>query len=110
MAEERINRVLHKVLLTGMVLSMATMMVGLLLYIASGSGDDKTIPFDDLLGELANGTPLAIVQLGILMLIATPLMRVVAATVVFAAEKDRQFVLISLFVLIMIAVAMMVKL
>ncbi|MFA5312983.1 MAG: DUF1634 domain-containing protein [Methanomassiliicoccales archaeon] len=109
MADDVINSVLHRVLLCGMLLSLATMSLGLALYIADGSGDDAVIPIETLIDELAAGKPLAIVQLGILMLIATPLVRIIAALVVFAAERDRQFVLIALVVLAMVIVAMVVK-
>lgn len=43
--------------------------------------------------------PFAIIELGIIVLIATPAMRVLSSVFVFAAEKDRTFVLITVFVL-----------
>lgn len=109
MANERINRVLHRVLMYGMLMSLGTMTLGLAMYIATSSGDDEVIPIETLIDELASGTPLAIVQLGILMLIATPFMRVIAALAVFTYEKDRQFIVISSIVLAMILLAMVVK-
>ncbi|QLH74691.1 MAG: DUF1634 domain-containing protein [Methanomassiliicoccales archaeon] len=109
MTGERINEVLHRVLLFGMILSLTIMVLGLLLHIAYGTGNDEVVPIERLPTELANGTPLAIVQLGILVLISTPLMRVVAAMVVFSYQKDVRFVVLSLIVLSMIVVAMLVK-
>lgn len=44
----------------------------------------------------------AIIQFGILLLIATPVMRVVFAAIGFALEKDRLYVFISLLVLLII--------
>jgi uncharacterized membrane protein len=43
--------------------------------------------------------PFAIIELGIIVLIATPALRVLSSIFVFAAEKDRTFVLITVFVL-----------
>jgi uncharacterized membrane protein len=52
-----------------------------------------------LLGALAHGRPEAIIQLGVLMLIATPIARVIFATFAFAMERDRLYLVISLIVL-----------
>lgn len=42
---------------------------------------------------------LAVIQLGIMLLIATPVVRVVTCLVVFAAERDVLYVVLSFFVL-----------
>jgi uncharacterized membrane protein len=43
--------------------------------------------------------PFAVIELGIIVLIATPALRVVSSIFSFAAEKDRTFVAITAFVL-----------
>jgi uncharacterized membrane protein len=43
--------------------------------------------------------PFAIMELGIVVLIATPALRVLSSVFIFAAEKDRLFVAITVFVL-----------
>jgi uncharacterized membrane protein len=48
---------------------------------------------------IATGDPATIIQLGILLLIATPVARVVFALVAFAIEHDRLYVAVSLTVL-----------
>lgn len=48
---------------------------------------------------IASGEPAAIIQLGILLLIATPIARVAFAAVAFAIERDRLYVVISLVIL-----------
>jgi uncharacterized membrane protein len=45
------------------------------------------------------GDAAAIVQLGVLLLIATPIARVIFAAIGFAVERDRLYVAISLAVL-----------
>ena len=42
---------------------------------------------------------LAVIQLGIILLIATPIVRVITCVIVFAAERDILYVLLSFFVL-----------
>jgi len=49
----------------------------------------------------------AIIQLGVILLIATPILRVVFSTVGFALEKDYLYVGISLLVLLIIFSSMM---
>ena len=48
---------------------------------------------------IAAGNPAAIIQLGILLLIATPVARVIFAAIAFAIERDRLYVIISLIIL-----------
>jgi uncharacterized membrane protein len=52
-----------------------------------------------LLRLLMTGDPAAVIQVGILLLIATPVARVVFAVVGFALERDRFYVAVSLTVL-----------
>jgi uncharacterized membrane protein len=52
-----------------------------------------------LLSRLLSGDPSAVIQLGILFLIATPVCRVLFAIVAFVLEGDRLYVAVSLLVL-----------
>ena len=56
---------------------------------------------------LAKGQADAIVQLGILLLVATPICRVVFAAVSFAIERDRLYLAISLTVLAVLLFGML---
>ncbi len=102
--EEHLDRNVSMVLRAGMLLSVAVMAVGLLLYILF-PGPVDSIPLDRLPEEVINGSPVAIISLGILLLIVTPLARVVAAALVFAVNREPRFVLASLAVLAAIALA-----
>jgi len=118
--------VLSKTLLYGVVLSTMIIIVGLV-YMAgtysSGYQCDFTsaslscllnynanvIPHGDYpnnLASIASGLiqlrPFAIIQLGVIVLLATPVIRVFASLLLFAIEKDKQFVLITLFVLLVL--------
>ena len=51
--------------------------------------------FSRLLDNLANVRPIGVAQLGLLVLLATPVARVAAALVGFALERDRLYVIVS---------------
>ena len=60
-----------------------------------------------LLHGMAKGDAAAIIEVGILLLIATPIARVVFAAVAFAIERDRLYVGISLVVLAVLLYGML---
>jgi uncharacterized membrane protein len=118
--------VLSKTLLYGVILSTAIVIIGLIYMAATystGYQCDFTgaslscllnynaalIPHGDYpntLVSIATGVvalkPFAIIELGVVVLLATPVFRVAASLVLFAIEKDRAFVLITLFVLLVL--------
>ena len=47
----------------------------------------------------------SIIQAGIILLIATPILRIIFSTISFALEKDRLYVMISLLVLLIIVLS-----
>ena len=53
----------------------------------------------EIITEAGSGRALAIIQLGLLLLILTPIARVAFAALAFAMEKDRFYVLVTLIVL-----------
>lgn len=59
----------------------------------------------DVVDGLRNLRGRAIIELGLLMLIATPVVRVAASVAVFASLKDRKFVLITLAVLTLLLIS-----
>jgi uncharacterized membrane protein len=60
-------------------------------------------PVDRTVGEVAAGLrvgePDAVISLGLLSLIATPIVRVAASVLLFLAQRDYRYVVITLFVL-----------
>jgi uncharacterized membrane protein len=65
----------------------------------SAAGAAATTDFANLPARLATLEPLAICQLGLLVLLATPVARVTASVVGFALEGDRLYTAITLTVL-----------
>lgn len=63
-----------------------------------------TSPLATVQGVLA-GKPYALIALGLLVLIATPVLRVVASVVTFARRRDRAYTLITAYVLLVLIVS-----
>jgi uncharacterized membrane protein len=120
------ERILSKTLLYGVLASTGVVILGLIIlavkgstgYACDGSGDalscivsfkssySPSQLYPDTLAAVASGLlalkPFAIIQLGVIILLATPVLRVGSSLVLFAYEKDRAFVLITLFVLLVL--------
>jgi len=107
---QRLNRMLHLVLRAGMLISLATMIVGLVWSVMSPGHATDVIPFEKLLDELSGGNPIALIEIGILVLIATPFIRLLTALTVFAYEKNIKFVIVSLLVISVVLLAITIKL
>lgn len=93
------------VLQIGVILSALVIVVGLILLAFQ---PDKFAPqrlqtfpqtFAQVWAGLFNFRPQAIITLGLLLLIATPVLRVIVSIVAFAVERDIRFVVITLVVL-----------
>lgn len=67
-----------------------------------------TTDFSNLPGRLAALEPAAVVQLGLLVLLATPVTRVAASVLGFALEGDRLYTAITLAVLLILLTSIFV--
>ncbi|HVB26165.1 MAG TPA: TSUP family transporter [Ktedonobacteraceae bacterium] len=89
----------------GVIISAAVILLGLILlpFRPGGFSAQRLLTFPQNLGAVWSGLltlqPQAVITLGLLLLIATPVMRVAVSTAVFLVEKDRKFVIITLLVL-----------
>lgn len=93
----------------GIITSTSLLIVGLLaLSISPASWSNVIIPIDQIPSEIAQGNPVAVITLGILILIATPLMRILTALFVFVLERDLKYAGISSFILIIVAIAVII--
>ena len=84
----------------GMYASFAAMGAGLVWWVLAGlpggsASASTVLPFDELLPELAAGNPLALVNLGLLLLLATPGVTLIAAIISFALARNWRYVLVS---------------
>jgi uncharacterized membrane protein len=103
----RLQGLVSRVLRAGVLLSGTLLLAGALWEASTAHGSllDAAAPtgaagFSELLGR---GGAAALVLIGILVLLATPLSRVAISTTLFASSGDRTFATITLFVLAILA-------
>jgi uncharacterized membrane protein len=108
--DTRMEIAVGAVLRIGVGIAAAVTLLGMLLHLASAAhvpapghvfvgepGDLRTIP--GVLADAFAWRPRGILQLGVLLLIATPIARVALLIVAFAFERDALYVAVSAFVL-----------
>ena len=108
--DERVEGIIANLLRSGVLLSAAVVFFGAIIYLSRhgmatadyrvfrGEPSELRHPggiFESVVGFHGRG----IIQLGLLLLIATPIARVAFAIFGFAAERDRMYVIISSIVL-----------
>lgn len=74
--------------------------------VGASTAATETTEFSELLQRLLVLQPLAIVQTGLVVLIATPVVRVVATALGFRRQGDSLYVALSLVVLALLAVSL----
>ena len=111
--------IIGSVLRIGVLLSSVSLVAGLALLVISPPEQASTslgamlalgfgkpsLDGSGLLSGLSSGNGIDFLELGMLILIATPLARVVASIALFSREKDATYVGITLLVLVMLLVA-----
>jgi uncharacterized membrane protein len=109
--DEETDAAIGAVLLAGLLLSIAVMVLGLVLTAARGKvSASQVLPLDQVLPHLRSGDPAAVLDLGILLLFATPLAGVVVALFEFLRRRDGPFSVITLLLLLILAIGFAVAL
>ncbi|OPY34174.1 MAG: hypothetical protein A4E32_00445 [Methanomassiliicoccales archaeon PtaU1.Bin124] len=108
MTPEQLNKIVSLVLRLGMWLSLGIMIVGLVWY-AVDPVPSEVIPVEKVLDQLFHGNPIAMLELGILVLIATPFLRLLTALAAFVYSKQYKFVLVSLVVIAIVLLGIFIK-
>ncbi|MFB6456621.1 DUF1634 domain-containing protein [Chitinophaga sp. Hz27] len=115
--DKDLQLIIGKLLRYGVWSSMAIAIIGGIIYLSSHGQDIVHYPkFEeqdhgilDLLGsmfsDLAAGRGSALILLGIMLLFATPILRVIFSLIGFILEKDKLYVVITLIVLMIIGVS-----
>jgi len=112
------QRIIGWILRMGVIVSMAIVIIGgiIFLFRHGQSINDykdfrKVPPFIDSVKGIFEGVLYgkgqAIIQLGVIVLISTPILRVLFAVIAFFLEKDRLYTCISLLVLLIIVASML---
>jgi len=105
------ERTIGRTLIAMTYVSVALMAVGVLLMFAHGiSPLDPGPPLDptELLSEITSLQPSGFLWLGLLIVIAAPIARVVLAAIAYARDRDRTMVIVSVAILVVLAVAVAV--
>ncbi|MFL9833471.1 DUF1634 domain-containing protein [Chryseobacterium terrae] len=111
-----LNRSVGNLLRLGVILSVITSLIGFVKLFMEGfvmpkkyklldMGSSSEKVWSHFWETLCKGEGMAIIQLGILMLIFTPLMRIIFALIGYLKEKDYVYVIISSIVLAIMAVS-----
>ncbi len=103
------------ILTTGMYASFAAMGAGLVWWLAVGTpgGDTlaaRVVPIDRIVPELIALNPLALINLGVLLLLATPAFTLIAEIITYGAARNWRYAgiagLVSLILLLSLALSM----
>lgn len=111
-----LNRSVGNLLRLGVILSVITSLIGFVKLFTEGfkmprkyklldMGTSSEKVWSHFWETLCKGEGMAIIQLGILMLIFTPLMRIIFALIGYLKEKDYIYVVISSIVLAIMAIS-----
>ncbi|MBW7676432.1 DUF1634 domain-containing protein [Chryseobacterium chendengshani] len=111
-----LNRSVGNLLRLGVILSVITSLIGFIKLFIEGfkmprkyklldMGTSSEKVWSHFWETLCKGEGMAIIQLGILMLIFTPLMRIIFALIGYLKEKDYLYVAISSIVLIIMVIS-----
>lgn len=118
MDDARMEIVMGRLLQVGVLLAASVVLAGGVRYLLIHAGEDasyrvftaKPIALRHPMGLLrgmARGDASSILAVGILLLVGTPICRVIFAVIAFALERDRLYVAISLTVLAVLLFGML---
>lgn len=101
-----LDRIIHSLLVWGVVISSAVMLVGLLIAVITAQPVPEHVPpFGQIIPEVLALQPGGILALGLLILIATPIMRVVSSIFAFIYERDWRYALVTFIVFLIVLVS-----
>lgn len=116
----KLETIISLILIAGVVVSLLVTLTGLFLYHSYGGFrinlDDPqyfihgrnffSFIWDTVRGADGQSASLFMITLGIVILILTPYIRVIASFLFFAATNDRKYVFITLFVLVALTISL----
>jgi uncharacterized membrane protein len=108
--DRRMEEIMGRLLQVGVLLASFVMFAGGVFYLRAHHAETPDYRvftrephvlghFSGVLHGIAAGDPAAIIQVAVLLLIATPVARVVFALIAFAIERDRLYIIVSTIVL-----------
>lgn len=101
-----LNRAASTILTWGFIVSAVLVLAGLVLSAARGDALHTSLEsIPDMLDEVANGRGAGIVGLGILAMVATPIVSTLAVIIACVRIGDRRYALITTAVLVILALS-----
>ncbi|MGI9861316.1 DUF1634 domain-containing protein [Moorella naiadis] len=105
--EYNLEHVVSRVLLAGVLISVVLMLLGMgLLALNPGLSQSHVLPVGQVLKLAPNLHPMALIDLGLIVLLLTPLARVIITGLGFALERDWLFAAISLTVMVILFISL----
>jgi uncharacterized membrane protein len=103
--------VISNVLRWGVILSATIIALGVVWFYLDGGGASQALAtyprsLGGIVQQLGRGEPLALVALGLLLLLLTPIARVAISILVFALERDWLYTVITIVVLLILLVSL----
>jgi uncharacterized membrane protein len=99
----KINALVHWLLIIGLAAAALMMVTGIVLgLLIHRAMPNAMVPLADLTAQLALFNPAAFLSLGLLLLIATPILRVTGSIIGFVLERDWRYALVTLVVLVIV--------
>lgn len=110
MDDQRMEMIIGHLLRTGVLLAAGVVLLGAVMYLARNSrfrpvyhdfhGEPSELrTLSGIVHGALKGQKTALIQLGLVLLIATPIVRVVFSAIAFGFERDSLYVVITLIVL-----------
>ncbi|MEH3113933.1 DUF1634 domain-containing protein [Pedobacter terrae] len=109
-----VEKIVGKLLRFGVITASLVVLLGGILFLTQNGAQGRPdyhifkgeendfITFDGIFKGLFTFKPMAIIQFGVLLLIITPILRIIFSLVAFVLEKDKLYVVITLIVLAII--------
>ena len=103
---------ISRILRFGVLFAAAVVSLGVLLWILKGDSGYDAGTYPIALGTIIRDSmalrPLAVIQLGLLFLVLTPVFRVAASLVIFARGRDWTYTVVSCIVLLLLLLSLLV--
>ena len=108
--DQRVEQTIGRLLRNGLLVAAAVVVVGAIVYLIRHGAERPDYRFfsgqpadlrtiGGILGETLDWRGMGLIQLGLVLLLATPVARVAFSVVAFALQRDRFYVLVTLVVL-----------
>jgi uncharacterized membrane protein len=108
-ARHELNDAVHRMLILGLLLSTAALFAGLALSaITHHPLPTRVSTFREMLNGFKTASPPSILSLGILLLIATPVLRVFGSLVEFLIQRNWRYALITFSVLLILSISVLI--